>query len=186
MKLSKIFFAFTLAVAGVAVSTSSTLATSNSFAQATASLNVRTGPSTNFDILDTLHRGELMQTHECQQGWCFVSHAGPDGWVAARYLHEVSAPGVDYTPSHPITPWPVRSATTPLYDSWLNLQIPWKFQLWQSNPNSRHPMPTEPEYQTCNYTSTHYKDRSDCMMSTRSNVHLGSQWSRNIISLWTD
>ncbi len=193
MKLSKIFMTLTLAIAGVATTTSTTLATSTHNALATSSLNVRTGPSTSFDILDTLYRGELVQTHECRQGWCFISHAGPDGWVAARYLHEVSTPSNDYTPmrpSRPTTPWPLRPAPTPSYDPsndpWPGPQIPWPFNPWPGNPNPAHPMPTEPQYQACNYAGTHYREPSECITPSRSSVHLGSGWSRNIVTLWAN
>jgi uncharacterized protein YraI len=55
-------------------------------AEATGSVNVRSGPSTGYAVLDTLHPGENVDIRRCRGGWCFVSHNGPDGWVSARYL----------------------------------------------------------------------------------------------------
>lgn len=50
-------------------------------------LNVRTGPGTQYRIVDTLRRGERVDTVECTTtGWCFVKKDGPDGWVSSRYL----------------------------------------------------------------------------------------------------
>ena len=56
-------------------------------AQATVALNVRSGPGAGFAIVDTLARGEVVDMTECQtNGWCYITHPGPDGWVNSRYL----------------------------------------------------------------------------------------------------
>jgi hypothetical protein len=55
--------------------------------QATASVNVRSGPGTQYRVVDTLYRGEDLNIETCRSnGWCLISHSGPDGWVSARYL----------------------------------------------------------------------------------------------------
>lgn len=55
--------------------------------QATASVNVRTGPGTQYRVVDTLYRGEEINIETCRSnGWCLIEHSGPDGWVSARYL----------------------------------------------------------------------------------------------------
>jgi uncharacterized protein YraI len=62
--------------------------------QATASVNVRTGPGTQYRVVDTLYPGENVNIETCRSnGWCLISHTGPDGWVSARYL---SNDGRDY------------------------------------------------------------------------------------------
>ena len=55
---------------------------------ATSPVNVRTGPSTDFKIVSRLTRGESVEVAQCtsDRTWCYVSHNGPDGWVAANYL----------------------------------------------------------------------------------------------------
>ncbi len=74
--------------------------------QATASVNVRSGPSTQYRVLDTLYAGETVNIETCQSnGWCLIEHSGPDGWVSARYL---SNAGSDYGMSR--NDRPVRSA----------------------------------------------------------------------------
>lgn len=56
-------------------------------AQATASVNVRSGPSTSYAVVDVLFPGETVDIRECRSsGWCYITHSGPDGWVSARYL----------------------------------------------------------------------------------------------------
>lgn len=59
-------------------------------AQSTVSLNVRSGPSTGYGVVDTLYAGEDVDVRECRSnGWCYITHSGPDGWVSARYLTDV-------------------------------------------------------------------------------------------------
>lgn len=62
--------------------------------QATASVNVRSGPGTQYGVVDTLYAGENVNIETCRSnGWCLIEHSGPDGWVSARYL---SNDGGDY------------------------------------------------------------------------------------------
>lgn len=62
--------------------------------EATASVNVRSGPSTAYRVVDVLYPGERVNIETCRSnGWCLISHSGPDGWVSARYL---SNDGRDY------------------------------------------------------------------------------------------
>lgn len=61
-------------------------------AQATTAVNVRSGPSTSYQVVDTLHVGEVVDATECNQSrWCYVKHDGSDGWVSGNYLTAVSA-----------------------------------------------------------------------------------------------
>ncbi len=56
-------------------------------ATATTALNVRTGPGAGFPVVDTLTPGEVVDVTECQSnGWCYITHPGPDGWVSSTYL----------------------------------------------------------------------------------------------------
>lgn len=61
-------------------------------AVAKSAVNVRTGPSTGYAKVDTLTAGEAVDVKECQSGWCYIEHSGPDGWVAGNYLAKASAP----------------------------------------------------------------------------------------------
>jgi hypothetical protein len=53
---------------------------------ATGTVNVRTGPGSSYNKVDTLHAGEEVDIGQCQSGWCYIEHSGPDGWVSANYL----------------------------------------------------------------------------------------------------
>lgn len=58
-----------------------------SAAEARASVNVRSGPGTSYRVVDQLFRGEDVNVRRCSSnGWCYITHPGPDGWVSARYL----------------------------------------------------------------------------------------------------
>jgi hypothetical protein len=76
-----------LTASAVAVLAGLTFAPSVLAAEATASVNVRSGPSTAYRVVDVLYPGEDVDVRECRSsGWCYVMHSGPDGWVSARYL----------------------------------------------------------------------------------------------------
>ena len=53
---------------------------------ATSNVNVRSGPSTGYGVVDVLRRGERVDIDHCRGSWCFVEKRGPDGWVSANYL----------------------------------------------------------------------------------------------------
>lgn len=56
-------------------------------AAATTWLNVRAGPGTSYGVVDTLAAGEVVTVTECEtNGWCYIEHPGPDGWVSSSYL----------------------------------------------------------------------------------------------------
>ncbi len=89
MKLGKHMATTGIAVAILVLGIGSALAAP---ARATGSVNVRTGPSVGFPRIDTLYRGERVDVRQCRNGWCFVTHRGPDGWVSARYLSRTVMP----------------------------------------------------------------------------------------------
>jgi uncharacterized protein YraI len=81
MKLPNIAKAAGLGAVVLALSASAAFA-----AVAMTSVNVRSGPSTSFRAVDTLFPGESVAITNRNGGWCAVEKAGPDGWVACRYL----------------------------------------------------------------------------------------------------
>ncbi len=79
MKLSSLF-ASSLLLVGL-------LSTSALAAEAVSGANVRSGPGASFGIVDTIATGESVTVTECaSNGWCRISHPGPDGWVSAKLL----------------------------------------------------------------------------------------------------
>lgn len=82
----------TAAAAGTALALSATAALAVE-ATATVELNVRTGPGTNFGVIDTLAVGERVNTTECvSTGWCYVEQAEQNGWVSKNFLQAVPPP----------------------------------------------------------------------------------------------
>jgi len=64
----------------------------------TSNVNVRSGPGTNYAVVDTARRGQQVDVQRCQGSWCYISKPGPDGWVSANYL---SANGSPVNPGQP-------------------------------------------------------------------------------------
>lgn len=76
-----------LLLSGLLVMTALAAVPAVSAAEATGSVNVRSGPGTSYRIVDRLFRGENVNVQRCRSsGWCYITHPGPDGWVSARYL----------------------------------------------------------------------------------------------------
>jgi uncharacterized protein YraI len=65
----------------------------------TSNVNVRSGPGTNYGVVDVARAGQQVDVQQCQGSWCYISKPGPDGWVSASYLR--AAGGVTVNPSNP-------------------------------------------------------------------------------------
>jgi uncharacterized protein YgiM (DUF1202 family) len=84
-------------------------------------LNVRRGPSAEFEVVGALHPGSrgVTVTGACQARWCPVEHATARGWVNSTYLgpeERVSAspaPPADASPALRDAPGASRSCLTP-------------------------------------------------------------------------
>lgn len=93
MKTTKFTKFMALTATAMLISTSLTYAADSVPAVAKSAVNVRTGPNVSFNKVDTLDRGELVTVLQCQSGWCYVDHDGPDGWVSGNYLGPVPTTG---------------------------------------------------------------------------------------------
>jgi len=51
-----------------------------------SNLNVRSGPGTSYPVLDVLIRGDGVRINTCNNGWCWINHNGPSGWVSEAHL----------------------------------------------------------------------------------------------------
>jgi uncharacterized protein YraI len=65
----------------------------------TSNVNVRSGPGTNYAVVDVAQRGQQVDVQQCQGSWCYVAKPGPDGWVSASYLS--AGGGARVNPSQP-------------------------------------------------------------------------------------
>lgn len=64
----------------------------------TSNVNLRSGPGTNYAVIDTVRRGAQVDVQQCQGSWCYINQRGPSGWVSASYL---SAGGRPVNPTQP-------------------------------------------------------------------------------------
>ena len=60
------------------------------------SVNLRSGPGTDYGVILTLPAGAHVNVHYCQPSWCSVTADGYNGWVAASYI----GGGGAYPPAH--------------------------------------------------------------------------------------
>lgn len=109
-------------------------------AYATGNVNVRSGPSTGYGVLDVMRRGEQVDVQQCSGSWCFVQRYGPDGWVSSSYLSRSGG----YQPPPPVV---VQPSPPPYYDPY-----PPRPPHWNPAPPPRPPhwnpppRPTYPSY----------------------------------------
>jgi len=83
MTIKKFILAAMAGLVGLIAATGAALAVP---AEATTTVNVRTGPDTSFSPVDQLSPGERVDVVECRGGWCYVDQSESNGWVSATYL----------------------------------------------------------------------------------------------------
>lgn len=138
-------------------------------AQATAAVNVRSGPGTGFAVVDVLYPGEEVDVEGCTAaGWCSIIHYGPDGWVSARYLTGSGS----QTPDRPFTNPPdvSFSITTP------------NFSFSIGNPPQQPNFPNN-RGGVCFYEHVNYEGRRFCVPRDASDPHLGGFWNDRVSSI---
>jgi uncharacterized protein YraI len=83
MTISKLTSGLAIGAAALLISVSGAFAVE---AEATGSVNVRTGPGTSYGVVGVLQPGDRVDISRQSGGWCRVALSGPDGWVSCRYL----------------------------------------------------------------------------------------------------
>ena len=71
-------------------------------AAASTTLNMRSGPGTQYGVVDTIPAGGLVSVGQCSGSWCRVNYDGLGGWASANYLQ-----GVRYSQPRPTYREPV-------------------------------------------------------------------------------
>jgi uncharacterized protein YraI len=139
-------------------------------AQSTVALNVRSGPSTGYGVVDTLYAGEDVAVRECRSnGWCYITHSGPDGWVSSRYLTNVdqrSGGRVDRDR---------RDRNNVDADVNFSFGVP-GFSFSIGNGGDFRPRPGRPDRggQVCFYEDVNYRGASFCARPGQRDARLGS------------
>jgi uncharacterized protein YraI len=55
-------------------------------AYTTASVNIRSGPGTQYYVVGTAPPGAWIGVHSCLSRWCSVTYAGVTGWMSSAYI----------------------------------------------------------------------------------------------------
>lgn len=148
-------------------------------ANATTSLNVRSGPGTGYGVVDTLYSGEPVEVTECvSNGWCYIEHQGPDGWVSSNYLAAATAP----TP----TPAPKEDPDVNIgfgVDSSGNFSFGIGIG---DGPVISVPTPTPPAAEpakVCFYKKKNFQGASFCVSPGSADNKLPNNWNNKISSI---
>lgn len=146
----------------------------------TTHVNVRTGPGTNFQVVDTAARGERVDVQRCQGSWCYVVRSGPDGWVSANYL---AADGRPVNPQQPGLSFGFTIGPNgPSFNIGVGNQP-------QPQPQPQPPRPPRPEpepvAQACFYDNQNLRGISFCLKQGDRVRNLGG-WNDRISSIGND
>lgn len=147
----------------------------------TANVNVRSGPGTNFPVVDVSQRGQQVDVQRCQGSWCYVVKPGPDGWVSASYL--TASGGTPVNPSNP----GVSFGFTIGGPNGPQISIGVGNGNTVVNPPRPGPRPpvVQPVAQACFYERVRYGGDSFCMNPGESIRNLGD-WADSISSIRND
>jgi uncharacterized protein YraI len=55
-------------------------------ARTTTELNMRSGPSTRYGVVDVIPYGHRVKVYNCNGSWCKVKFRGHRGWASRSYL----------------------------------------------------------------------------------------------------
>jgi hypothetical protein len=137
----------------------------------TSNVNVRSGPGTNYAVVDTVRRGTQVDVQQCQGSWCYISKSGPDGWVSSTYL---TAGG---TPVNPQQPGLSFGFSTGPNGPSFNIGVG-----QQPQPPVVRPLPEPVFGEVCFYDRTRFRGDSFCLESGDSVRNLGD-WADRVSSV---
>jgi hypothetical protein len=142
--------------------------------QITTNVNVRSGPGTNYAVVDTARRGERVDVQQCKGSWCYIEKSGPDGWVSANYLS--TSGGGSVNPAQPGLSFGFQIGPDgPTVNFGVGNQTPQRPQ--------RPPVIEEPSYgEVCFFDRTRYRGASFCLEEGQSTRNLAS-WADRISSI---
>ena len=145
----------------------------------TSNVNVRSGPGTNYQVVDPVRRGQSVDVQNCQGSWCYIVKPGPDGWVSAQYL---SAPGGQpVNPSQPGLSFGIQVPGGPSINFGVGQQ-PQPPQTPRPGPGPRPPVPQPTFGEVCFFERTNLRGPSFCMEQGEQIRDLGD-WTDRISSI---
>ncbi|SEQ02624.1 Peptidase inhibitor family I36 [Devosia sp. YR412] len=147
----------------------------------TSNVNVRSGPGTNYGVVDTVRRGTQVDVQQCEGSWCYIAKPGPDGWISSSYL---SAGGG--SPVNPQQPGLSFGFSTGPGGPTINFGVGQQPQIQPPRPPRPQPpvvVQPQPTFgEVCFYDRTRFRGESICMDSGESTRNLGD-WADRISSI---
>ena len=144
----------------------------------TSNVNVRSGPGTNYGVVDTVRAGANVDVQQCEGSWCYIAKPGPDGWISSTYLSTGRGNGGNQGGNAP----------------GLSINIPGGPQISIGVPGQQQPqrprpgqppivVQPEPEFaEVCFYDRTRFRGDSTCLEQGESSRNLGD-WADRISSI---
>lgn len=173
MNFRKLASAVVLAAAGLFASVTGAFAYD---AAATTTLNVRSGPGTNFGVVGALDRNQIVQVLECNASgtWCRIQDRTLRGWASARYLQPLSG-----TPQRP-TPTPTPTPQPGQPDVNFSINTPnFSFSIGSGDRPGATPGPAG---RICFFEDFDYRGRSFCATNGDSARFIDRFWDDRIRS----
>jgi hypothetical protein len=141
-------------------------------AVATASVNVRGGPSTSFPVIGTLRPGETVDVGGCRTGWCYLTDE--DGYVSSAYLRRGSSGGATFEPNFNLS-FNFPQGSISLGTGGVSIGV------GPVNPG-RPPSGSQPG-DVCFYSGQGYTGSRFCMDQGDLTPYVGPQWNNRISSI---
>ncbi len=138
----------------------------------TSNVNVRSGPGTNYGVVDTARRGQQVDIEQCEGSWCYITKPGPDGWVSSQYLS-----GVGSSSGQPSINFGINVPGGPS----INFGVGNQPQPPRPGPRPRPPV-IQPVSEVCFYDGARYRGASFCVEQGESIRNLGD-WADRISSI---
>lgn len=164
---ARILLSTGIAAAALVLSAGAALAVE---AQAAGSANVRSGPGTSYQVVDSLSSGEIVDVVECNSSntWCRIEHSGPDGWVSRSLLEAAEDNG---------------NGGGPNVEFGMNIPLPGGGFITFGTPGYEPPPTPGPAKQVCVYDLPNYGGASICAPAGTSATAVGGFWNDRVTSL---
>jgi uncharacterized protein YraI len=140
----------------------------------TSNVNVRSGPGTNYGVVDTVRAGTPVDVQQCQGSWCYVAKPGPDGWVSSQFINggggsASNQPGINFGINVPGGPS-------------INFGVGNQPQPQPPRPGPRPPVVQPTFAEVCFYDRSRFRGASFCLDQGEGLRDLGD-WADRISSI---
>ncbi len=146
-------------------------------AVATANVNVRSGPSTSFPVIDTLRPGEAVDVAGCRTGWCYLTDE--DGYVSSAYLRRGSSGGATFEPNFNLS-FNFPQGSISLGTGGVSIGVG---SGRPDRPDNRPPSGGSLPGDVCFYSGTDYTGSRFCMDQGDLTPYVGAAWNNRISSI---